>query len=78
MAEREHWDEYREAYEQCLSATSTSHAPWYVVPADDKKNARLIMSQIINQTLEALDLHYPKLDKTRRDELLRSRKLLER
>ena len=78
VAEREHWDEYREAYEQCLSATSTSHAPWYVVPADDKKNARLIMSQIINQTLEALDLHYPKLDKTRRDELLRSRKLLER
>lgn len=78
VAERQHWDAYRDAYEQCLSATSTADAPWYVVPADDKKNARLIMSQIINQTLDAMDLHYPKLDTARRDELLRSRKLLER
>jgi PPK2 family polyphosphate:nucleotide phosphotransferase len=78
VAERQHWDEYREAYEHCLTATSTTQAPWYVVPADDKKNARLIMSQVINQTLAGLHLSYPQLDKARREELQSSRKLLER
>ena len=47
------------AYEDCLSATSTHHAPWYVVPADDKENARLIISQIILDTLKSLKLSYP-------------------
>ena len=77
VAERGHWNAYRDAYEQCLSATSTTEAPWYVVPADDKKNARLIISQVINETLSALDLRYPRLDKARREELQASRRLLE-
>src|SRR4029079_6870092 len=47
VAEHDRWKEYMRAYEECLAATSTSHAPWYVVPADDKKNARLIVSQVL-------------------------------
>lgn len=78
VAERARWDDYREAYEQCLAATSTAEAPWYVVPADDKKNARLIMSQVINQTLQSLKLAYPVLDKQRREDLQTARRELER
>ena len=59
IQERERWDDYQRAYEDALSATSTAHAPWYVVPADDKQNARLIVSQLIVETLDALDMHYP-------------------
>jgi PPK2 family polyphosphate:nucleotide phosphotransferase len=76
VEERQHWDAYMHAYEQALSATSTRDAPWYVVPADDKKNARLIMSAVINKTLESLDLAYPKLDKRRLAELKSARRLL--
>ena len=57
------------AYEECLSATSTREAPWYVVPADDKENARLIVSQIILETLNGLEMTYPKLSAERRKEL---------
>jgi hypothetical protein len=66
------------AYERCLSATSTDIAPWYVVPADDKDNARLIVSQIILDTLDRLDLDYPKTAPERRRELLEIRKQLAR
>ena len=59
IEERERWDDYQRAYEDALSATSTAHAPWYVVPADDKQNARLIVSQVIVEALDALDMHYP-------------------
>ena len=52
IEERKFWKEYIEAYEECLSATSTRDAPWYVVPADDKENARLIVSQIVLDTLK--------------------------
>ncbi|AUN94969.1 ADP-polyphosphate phosphotransferase [Pseudazoarcus pumilus] len=76
LEQRRHWDAYMQAYAQCLSATSTEQAPWYVVPADDKKNARLIVSQIIRDTLESLDLAYPATDKARRAELARVRKAL--
>jgi PPK2 family polyphosphate:nucleotide phosphotransferase len=69
LAERGRWEAYREAYEACLSATSTPHAPWHVVPADDKENARLIISQIILDTLEELKLQYPKASPARRREL---------
>ena len=58
------------AYEECLSATSTRDTPWYVVPADDKENARLIVSQIVLDTLEALDMSYPKTTEERQRELL--------
>ena len=65
------------AYEECLGATSTSHSPWYVVPADDKENARLIVSQIVLDALEDLKMVYPKTSETRRKELLAIRKQLE-
>ena len=58
--ERKYWTRYKEAYEACLNATSTKIAPWYTVPADDKKNARLIVSQIVLDAFESLHLAYPK------------------
>ena len=60
IEERKFWKQYMKAYEECLSATSTRDAPWYVVPADDKENARLIVSQIVLDTLEGLKMTYPK------------------
>ena len=77
IKERKFWDDYRKAYEECLSATSTSHSPWYVVPADDKENARLIVSQIVLDTLGNLKMAYPKTTAARRKELLEIRKHLE-
>ena len=59
IEERKFWKQYRTAYEKCLSATSTSNSPWYVVPADDKDNARLIVSQIVVETLEGIGMRYP-------------------
>ena len=76
IAERKYWKHYMKAYEECLSATSTRDAPWYVVPADDKENARLIVSQIILDTLEGLEMSYPKTTDERRQELLEIRKQL--
>jgi PPK2 family polyphosphate:nucleotide phosphotransferase len=67
--ERAYWKHYMKAYEACLSATSTRHAPWYVVPADDKDNARLIVSQIVLDALDELKMTYPKIDAKRRREL---------
>lgn len=69
VAEREHWEDYMNAYEVCMQATSTKHAPWHVVPADDKKNARLIISQVILDTLKELELEYPTVDAARKAEL---------
>ncbi|MGZ8530084.1 MAG: ADP-polyphosphate phosphotransferase [Candidatus Binatia bacterium] len=76
MKERELWSDYMKAYEACLSATSTRQAPWYVVPADDKENARLIVSQIILDTLQDLKMDYPKLSDEKQKELGSIRKLL--
>jgi len=76
IEERKFWKQYMKAYEECLSATSTRDAPWYVVPADDKENARLIVSQIILDTLEGLGMSYPKTTDERRQELLEIRKQL--
>jgi PPK2 family polyphosphate:nucleotide phosphotransferase len=69
VAERKFWDQYMTAFEKCLSATSTREVPWYVVPADDKENARLIVSQIVIDTLEGLNMSYPKTSPERRKEL---------
>jgi len=74
--ERKYWKQYMNAYEDCLSATSTHHAPWYVVPADDKDNARLIVSQIVLDTLRGLKMAYPKTTAKRRRELKAIGKLL--
>jgi len=59
LKERGHWKEYMQAYEACLTATSTAHAPWFVIPADDKQNARLIISHIIVETLKDLKMKFP-------------------
>jgi PPK2 family polyphosphate:nucleotide phosphotransferase len=69
VEERKYWKAYTSAYEGCLSTTSTHHSPWYVVPADDKDNARLIVSQIVLDTLQALRLQYPTANAARRREL---------
>ena len=74
--ERKYWKHYMKAYEACLTATSTRHAPWYIVPADDKENSRLIVSRIILDTLEALKMTYPKSSAKRRRELQSIRKQL--
>jgi PPK2 family polyphosphate:nucleotide phosphotransferase len=76
VKERKYWKHYMKAYEKCLSATSTRHAPWYVVPADDKPNARLIVSRILLDVVEALKLSYPKTNASRRRELRSLRKQL--
>ena len=76
--ERKYWKDYMNAYEACLSATSTHHAPWYVVPADDKENARLIVSRIVLDTLKDLKMAYPKPTEKRRLELQSIRKQLAR
>jgi len=77
IKEREHWDDYMRAYELCLSATSSKESPWFVIPADDKKNARLIISQIVVDTLQDFSMSYPKVSAARRRELLKLRKQLE-
>jgi PPK2 family polyphosphate:nucleotide phosphotransferase len=76
--ERKYWKNYTKAYEECLQATSTHHAPWYVVPADDKENARLIVSQIVLDALGELKMAYPKTTAKRRLELQAIKDLLEK
>ena len=75
--EREHWDEYMEAYEDMIRETSTEDAPWYVVPADKKWYTRLVVAAAVIDTLEELDLHYPKVDEAKKAELKASRVILE-
>ncbi|MGI0069295.1 MAG: ADP-polyphosphate phosphotransferase [Nitrosotalea sp.] len=76
IEERKFWIHYMKAYEDCLSATSSANVPWYVVPADDKDNAHLIISQIILDTLKGLRMTYPKPSARRKKELQSIRKLL--
>jgi PPK2 family polyphosphate:nucleotide phosphotransferase len=76
VKERERWKDYMDAYERCLSATSTGRAPWYIVPANDKANARLIIAEILVEALKDLDLKYPPTSPDRRKELLAMRRLL--
>jgi PPK2 family polyphosphate:nucleotide phosphotransferase len=70
VEERRHWRDYMKAYEKCLGATSTRQAPWYVVPADDKENARLIVSHIVLDTLQALKMRFPEATAERHRELM--------
>ena len=76
VKERAFWKQYVKAFEDCLSSTTTHHAPWYVVPADDKENARLIVSQIVLDALSGLKIAYPKTTEKHRQELQSIRKLL--
>jgi len=76
IEERKFWKHYMKAYEECLCATSTRDAPWYVVPADDKESARLIVSQIVLDTFDGLEMSYPKSSAERERELKSIRKRL--
>jgi PPK2 family polyphosphate:nucleotide phosphotransferase len=77
VEERGFWKDYRRVYEQALAGTSTKSAPWYVVPGDDKKNARLFVSRILLDAFEGLNLEGPKPDADRRRELKEIREKLE-
>jgi PPK2 family polyphosphate:nucleotide phosphotransferase len=70
VKERALWDKYMIAYEECINATSAKEAPWYVIPADDKKNMRLIVSQILLEHMQGLDMRYPVVDEKRKGELV--------
>ncbi|HEX9788084.1 MAG TPA: ADP-polyphosphate phosphotransferase [Candidatus Binatia bacterium] len=72
------WDKFQSAYEDCLSATSSEFAPWYAVPADEKRNARLIVSQIIVDTMKTLRMDYPVADKRHLKELKQIKRMLEK
>jgi len=77
VKEREHWDDYRSAYESMLNNTSTKWAPWYVVPADHKWYSRLCVAALIAAKLQSLNLQYPEVDEKQKQELEKARKLLE-
>jgi len=77
IKERGFWDDYQQAYEDTINLTATEKAPWYIVPADDKKNMRLIVAKILLKQLKSLDMQYPEVTDERRAELQRDRKLLE-
>jgi len=77
VKEREHWDEYLRAYEETIQSTAAPHAPWYVVPADNKWFTRLVVASAIVDTLEGLNLALPKVDRERREELKMARRHLE-
>jgi PPK2 family polyphosphate:nucleotide phosphotransferase len=78
IEERNYWKQYLKAYEKCLSATSTGIAPWYVIPADDKANTRLIVATVVLETLRSLKMQYPKTSVARRRELQVIRRRLSR
>ena len=74
--EREYWDDYQEAFEDMIRHTASKHAPWYVVPADNKWFTHLVVAAAIVETLEDLNLSYPKVDAAKRKEIVAARKLL--
>jgi PPK2 family polyphosphate:nucleotide phosphotransferase len=74
--ERKYWDDYQDAYEDMIRNTATEEAPWYVVPADNKWFTRLVVSTVVVDTLESLELSYPKVDETKRKELEAAKKIL--
>lgn len=76
VKEREYWSEYQDAYEQAIRATAAPHAPWYVVPADNKWFTRLVVAAVIVETLEGLEVDFPVLDAARRAELQTARAML--
>ena len=78
VEERQYWDSYMEAYQTAINETAKPHAPWYVIPADDKKNMRLIVSQVVLEQLQGLDMHYPKMEPERMAELETFRELLQK
>jgi len=78
LDERDRWDAYMKAYAECVEATSTKRSPWFIVPADDKQNARLIVSQLIVEALDALDMRFPPISAPERRALVAARRRLVR
>ncbi|MGA2812031.1 MAG: polyphosphate kinase 2 family protein, partial [Candidatus Acidiferrum sp.] len=76
IKERGYWKDYQRAYEEAIQSTSTKHAPWYIVPADNKWYSRLVVSAAIVETLDSLQLEFPSVDKAKKRELAKVRKLL--
>jgi PPK2 family polyphosphate:nucleotide phosphotransferase len=76
IRERGCWEDYQEAYEDMIRNTASEHAPWYVVPADNKWFTRLVVSTVIVATLDSLDLAYPQMDDAKRKELEAAKKIL--
>ena len=76
MAERDHWDEYQGAYEDMIQNTATKHSPWYVVPADKKWFARVVVAAAVIDTLDSLDLAYPEVDNARLTEIANAKTVL--
>jgi polyphosphate kinase 2 (PPK2 family) len=74
--ERGHWDDYMDAYEEMIRETATEHAPWYVVPANNKWYTRIVVAAAVIEALASLDLHYPKVGKDKLKELAAARKIL--
>jgi polyphosphate kinase 2 (PPK2 family) len=77
VQEREHWSDYQDAYEQAIRATAAPHAPWHVIPADNKWFTRLVVASVIVETLESLEVDFPVLDPARRAELQTARAMLD-
>ncbi|SDY10478.1 polyphosphate kinase 2 family protein [Nitrosomonas sp. Nm33] len=78
MEARQHWDSFQIAYAECLGATSSEHSPWYIIPADDKRNAQLLVSKIIRNTMKMLQISYPITTEAHRKELAEIRDALEK
>jgi PPK2 family polyphosphate:nucleotide phosphotransferase len=76
LKERQLWEQYQDAYEELLSKTSSAQAPWFIIPADNKWSARLAISEIIQQEFESLKIHYPKVSKAQKEELLKAKEIL--
>lgn len=77
VEERKYWDQYQQAYEDAINATSTEHAPWHIIPADHKWFMRYAVGIIITQKMEALNLEYPQISKKQKEELAKAKKMLE-
>ena len=77
VAERAHWDEYMSAYEDMIRHTATAHAPWYVVPADNKWYTRVVVASAIVEALESLDLKFPRVTMAKKKELEQAKRVLE-
>ena len=77
VAERQHWDSYMAAYQEAIAATSTEHAPWYVVPADKKWVSRAVVAGVLAATIRGLSLEWPKVDDAKRRQIEEARRLLE-
>ena len=73
LKERAHWDQYQRAYEDAISATSKEHAPWFIIPADDKWYARLAIAAVIYRQFEQLKISYPSVDESQKAELQKAR-----